>query len=101
MTNKYGIKDLIKKWEQETLTEQQAIGQLILWIQKFYEDGIKTNNFLDKLKARVEEIAATQYNREKQIEQWLQLPQTQQAEIEQLKEQMVALTQQVEAMQQR
>lgn len=32
MTNLYDLSELIKRWEREQLTVEQAIGQILLWL---------------------------------------------------------------------
>lgn len=32
MTNQYNLSELIKRWEREQLTVEQAIGQILLWL---------------------------------------------------------------------
>lgn len=48
---KYPASELIKKWEREELTADQAIGQLLLWIAALVE--------------RVTKLEVTQENRKK------------------------------------
>lgn len=37
MMKKYPASELIKKWEREELTAEQAIGQLLLWLVTLVE----------------------------------------------------------------
>lgn len=30
--NKYPLTDLVKRWEREELTVEQAVGQILLWL---------------------------------------------------------------------
>ena len=34
---KYSITELIKKWEREEITVEQAVGQLLLWLATLVE----------------------------------------------------------------
>ncbi len=35
--NKYNLDELLKRWEREELTLEQAIGQLFLWVSDLAE----------------------------------------------------------------
>ena len=38
---KYPVAELVKKWEREELTVEQAIGQLLLWLATLVEQLAK------------------------------------------------------------
>jgi hypothetical protein len=46
--NKYPASELIKKWEREEITVEQAIGQLLLWLVALVERVSRLENSLRK-----------------------------------------------------
>ena len=46
---KYPASELIKKWEREELTAEQAIGQLLLWVAALVERVAKLEENQQKL----------------------------------------------------
>ncbi len=47
---KYPASELIKKWEREELTAEQAIGQLLLWVAALVERVAKLEASQQKLR---------------------------------------------------
>jgi hypothetical protein len=47
---KYPASELIKKWEREELTADQAIGQLLLWVATLVERVTKLEATRSKIK---------------------------------------------------
>ena len=40
-TKRYDLSELIKRWEREQLTTEQAIGQILLWLAALAEQMIR------------------------------------------------------------
>ncbi len=47
---KYPPEELIKKWEREELTSEQAIGQLMLWVMALIERIVQLEVNLRKMR---------------------------------------------------
>lgn len=41
---KYELTDLIKRWEREEMTVEQAVGQILLWLNTLSERVTKLEN---------------------------------------------------------
>jgi hypothetical protein len=52
MMKRYPLQDLIKRWEREDLTAEQAIGQIMLWLDFLSQRVAKLERNLAKSQLR-------------------------------------------------